>query len=175
MTIPRVTTKVVIMKSYHTPDYPEAEAALLRLGDEVSLCHFRINAMLEVLHEGEQLAPSLRGVLRNLLQNGPMTVPAIANLRPVSRQFIQKVVNELEAQGLVGFAENPMHRRSKLVRITRAGKARLNAMYALEAEALRRALERTGATTGEVKQAASLLGGFRRAMDEELAEYAGQT
>ena len=99
------------MSGYHIPEYPEAEAALLRLGDEVSLCHFRINAMLELIHAGERLAPSLRGVLRNLLQNGPITVPAIAGLRPVSRQFVQKVVNELEAEGFVSFIDNPAHKR----------------------------------------------------------------
>ena len=161
------------MNSYHTPEYPEAEAALLRLGDEVSLCHFRINAMLELIHAGKRLAPSLRGVLRNLLQNGPMTVPAIAGLRPVSRQFVQKVVNELEAEGFVSFIDNPAHKRSKLVRITNRGEARLNSMYVVEAEALRRALGRTGAQVTEVKRAADLLERFRQAMDEELGERAG--
>lgn len=158
------------MQNYHIPEYPEAEATLLRLGDEVSLCHFRINATLELIHAGEQLAPSLRGVLRNLLQNGPMTVPAIAGLRPVSRQFIQKVVNELKTKGLVSFIDNPAHKRSKLVCITSRGEERLNSMYAVEAEALRRALGRTGAQVTEVKQAADLLERFRQAMDEELGE-----
>lgn len=161
------------MQTYHAPDYPDAEAALLRLGDEVSLCHFRINAMLEALHPKDQLAPSLRGVLRNLLQNGPMTVPAIAALRPVSRQFIQKVVDALKAEGFVTLRENPAHKRSKLVDITQAGRDHLAAMYALEAAALRRALERTGAQVDEVRQAADLLARFRQAMDEELSQATG--
>lgn len=157
------------MQYHHSPDYPEAEAALLHLGDEVSLCHFRINAMLEMLHAGEQLAPSLRGVLRNLLQNGPMTVPAVASLRPVSRQYIQKVVNELKAKGFVSLIANPAHKRSRLVQITEQGEAHLNEMYSVEVKALRRALGRTGAQPEEVKQAAALLARFRQAMDDELA------
>jgi DNA-binding MarR family transcriptional regulator len=55
---------------------------------------------------------------------GPLTVPQIAKMRPVSRQRMQRLADELAAEGLVEFIDNPRHRRSKLVRRTVKGKAR---------------------------------------------------
>jgi DNA-binding MarR family transcriptional regulator len=37
---------------------------------------------------------------------------------------MQRLADELEAEGLVEFIDNPKHRRSKLVRLTRRGDAR---------------------------------------------------
>lgn len=61
------------------------------------------------------------GLLRSLKLNGPQTVPALARARPVARQHIQKLADELADQGLVRFAANPAHRRSQLVALTAAG------------------------------------------------------
>jgi DNA-binding MarR family transcriptional regulator len=68
------------------------------------------------------------GLLRGLVLNGPMTVPEIARARPVARQHIQKLVNELAADGLVEMIDNPAHKRSRLVTITRKGRAHYNAV-----------------------------------------------
>jgi DNA-binding MarR family transcriptional regulator len=62
-----------------------------------------------------------RGVLRELAKDGPRAVPQMARARPVSRQYMQKVVNGLRADGLVEFLENPAHRRSPLVELTAKG------------------------------------------------------
>ena len=51
----------------------------------------------------------------------PLTVPQIAQMRPTSRQRMQRLADELAAEGLVEFIANPKHRRSKLVRLTRKG------------------------------------------------------
>ena len=61
------------------------------------------------------------GFLRSLALLGPLTVPEIARMRPTSRQRMQRLADELAAQGLVAFVDNPRHRRSKLVRLTRKG------------------------------------------------------
>jgi DNA-binding MarR family transcriptional regulator len=45
-------------------------------------------------------------------------------MRPTSRQRMQRLADELATEGLVEFIDNPRHRRSKLVRLTRKGKAR---------------------------------------------------
>jgi DNA-binding MarR family transcriptional regulator len=45
-------------------------------------------------------------------------------MRPTSRQRMQRLADELAAEGLVAFIENPKHRRSKLVRLTPTGHAR---------------------------------------------------
>lgn len=162
------------MAVYHLPDLPETEAALLRLGDEVTLCHYRLNTVLEVLHQGEPLAPSLRGVMRNLMAHGPMTVPDIAALRPVSRQFVQRIVDTLRAKGWVELLANPAHKRSHLVQLTEKGRVQLTAMYGLEAKALRRALDRTGAKLRDIEQTTALLQQFRSAIDSELAHHLGK-
>jgi DNA-binding MarR family transcriptional regulator len=63
------------------------------------------------------------GVLRTLRREGPCTVPQIARSRPVARQRIQRLANELARDGLIAFEKNPQHRRSKLLRLTPAGEA----------------------------------------------------
>ena len=45
--------------------------------------------------------------------DGPLTVPQIAQMRPTSRQRMQRLADELAAEGLVEFIDNPGHRRSK--------------------------------------------------------------
>ena len=72
------------------------------------------------------------GFMRSLALLGPLTVPQIARMRPTSRQRMQRLADELAAEGLVDFIDNPKHRRSKLVRLTRKGDARyreLNARF----------------------------------------------
>ena len=64
------------------------------------------------------------GFLRSLALLGPLTVPQIAEMRPTSRQRMQRLANELADEGLVEFIDNPKHGRSKLVRLTRKGEAR---------------------------------------------------
>jgi DNA-binding MarR family transcriptional regulator len=62
------------------------------------------------------------GMLRSLMLEGPQTVPQIARSRPVSRQGIQKLANEMIEEGLIEFVDNPAHKKSKLLRITAKGK-----------------------------------------------------
>lgn len=64
------------------------------------------------------------GFMRSLALLGPLTVPQIAQMRPTSRQRMQRLADELAEEGLVEFIDNPSHRRSKLVRLTRKGEAR---------------------------------------------------
>jgi len=64
------------------------------------------------------------GFLRSLALLGPLTVPQIARMRPTSRQRMQRLADELAAEGLVEFVDNPRHQRSKLVRLTRKGETR---------------------------------------------------
>jgi DNA-binding MarR family transcriptional regulator len=62
------------------------------------------------------------GLLRTLAIEGPRTVPRIARARPVARQRIQRLADELAAAGLVAFVENPDHKRSKLLALTLKGR-----------------------------------------------------
>jgi DNA-binding MarR family transcriptional regulator len=53
----------------------------------------------------------------------PLSVAAIARNMGLTRQAVQRVVNDLAEADLVRFAENPHHRRAKLVLLTHAGTA----------------------------------------------------
>jgi DNA-binding MarR family transcriptional regulator len=57
-------------------------------------------------------------------------VPQIAQMRPTSRQRMQRLANELADEGLVTFIDNPKHRRSKLVQLTSKGEARYRKLNA---------------------------------------------
>src|SRR5215210_132338 len=70
------------------------------------------------------------GFMRSLALLGPLTVPQIAQMRPTSRQRMQRLADELADEGLVKFIDNPSHRRSKLVRLTRKGDARYRELSA---------------------------------------------
>lgn len=70
------------------------------------------------------------GFMRSLALLGPLTVPQIARMRPTSRQRMQRLADELAAARLVEFIDNPKHRSSKLVRLTRQGEARYQQLSA---------------------------------------------
>ncbi len=57
------------------------------------------------------------------LARRPLPVAQIARNMGLTRQAVQRVVNELAAARLVTFAANPHHRRAKLVVLTAAGRA----------------------------------------------------
>src|SRR5437763_11890486 len=99
---------------------------------EVAQCFFSIRAVGQKTGLITSWGGSNFGFLRSLALLGPLTVPQIAQMRPTSRQRMQRLADELAAEGLVEFVDNPRHRRSKLVRLTRKGDARyrkLNARF----------------------------------------------
>src|SRR5262249_21909346 len=51
----------------------------------------------------------------------PMTVPSIAAAMGLTRQAVQKQVDLMSADGLVAIRDNPLHRRSRLIAITKTG------------------------------------------------------
>lgn len=99
----------------------EAVAALML---EVAQCFFKIRALGQKSGLITSWGGGAFGFLRSLALLGPLTVPQIAEMRPTSRQRMQRLADELAAEGLVKFADNPKHRRSKLVQLTAKGDAR---------------------------------------------------
>jgi len=97
---------------------------------EVAQCFFRIRAVGQKTGLITSWGGGAFGFMRSLALLGPLTVPQIAQMRPTSRQRMQRLADELEAEGLVEFIDNPKHRRSKLVRLTRKGDARYRALKA---------------------------------------------
>jgi DNA-binding MarR family transcriptional regulator len=98
--------------------------AIAELMLEVAQFFFRIRAAGQRTGLITSWGGGAFGFLRSLALNGPLTVPQIAQMRPTSRQRMQRLADELAAEGLVEFVDNPRHRRSNLVRLTRKGEAR---------------------------------------------------
>jgi len=106
--------------------------AVAELMLEVAQCFFRIRAVGQQTGLITTWGGGAFGFLRSLALLGPLTVPQIARMRPTSRQRMQRLADELAAEGLVELIDNPKHRRSKHVRLTRKGDARyreLNARF----------------------------------------------
>jgi DNA-binding MarR family transcriptional regulator len=98
--------------------------AIAELMLEVAQCFFRIRAVGQKTGLITSWGGGAFGFMRSLALLGPLTVPQIAQMRPTSRQRMQRLSDELAAEGLVEFIDNPKHRRSKLVRLTPKGVAR---------------------------------------------------
>src|SRR3546814_2333801 len=77
------------------------------------------------LHGAEGAAGGRRALLHQLEQQPGLTVPELARLRGVSRQYVQTVVNDLVSGGLVEAQPNPGHKRSPRLQATKAGTALL--------------------------------------------------
>jgi DNA-binding MarR family transcriptional regulator len=90
---------------------------------EVAQCFFRIRALGQKTGLITSWGGGAFGFMRSLALLGPLTVPQIAQMRPTSRQRMQRLADDLATEGLVEFIDNPRHRRSKLVRLTRKGHA----------------------------------------------------
>lgn len=101
---------------------PEGEA-LFDVVVETLATAFRLRAEGRKSGAVTAAGGGLWGLLRSLSVEGPQTVPQLARSRPVARQHIQKLADEMAADGLVEFVDNPAHRRSKLVRLTSKGAA----------------------------------------------------
>ncbi len=98
--------------------------AVANLMLEVAQCFFRIRAFGQKTGFITSWGGGAFGFMRSLALLGPLTVPQIAEMRPTSRQRMQRLADELAAEGLVEFIDNPKHRRSKLVGLTPKGDAR---------------------------------------------------
>src|SRR5499426_1434822 len=104
--------------------------AIAELMLEVAQCFFRIRAAGQKTGLITSWGGGAFGFMRSLALLGPLTVPQIAQMRPTSRQRMQRLADELAAEGLVKFIDNPKHRRSKLVQLTPRGDARYRALDA---------------------------------------------
>src|SRR5687767_13945406 len=100
------------------------DEAITELMLEVAQCFFRIRALGQKTGLISSWGGGAFGFIRSLALLGPLTVPQIAQMRPTSRQRMQRLADELAAEGFVEFVDNPKHRRSKLVRLTAEGEAR---------------------------------------------------
>ena len=64
----------------------------------------------------------MRAVLEILRSHGDLTVPEIAAKLSIQRQYVQLMVNETLASGLIAQQPNPRHKRSLLLTLTQQGR-----------------------------------------------------
>src|ERR1700749_3084442 len=95
---------------------------------ELILAVFRVNGALTAA--GDHFVPNLDLTSARwqvlgafALAPAPEPVARLARAMGLHRQGVQRIVNELEAEGIVAPADNPHHRRAQLVRLTKKGEA----------------------------------------------------
>jgi DNA-binding MarR family transcriptional regulator len=98
---------------------------------------FRLNGRL--LAAGDALVAELgltsaRWQVLGAVALSPVAAPVahLARSMGLNRQGVQRIANELAAEGLIAYQDNPNHSRAKLVILTRKGKAAYEAATALQ-------------------------------------------
>ena len=109
------------MKKQPRPKRSTAGGALTDLILET----FRLNGRL--LAAGDRLTRDLglssaRWQVMGAIEEAPLPVAQIARNMGLTRQAVQRLANVLADEGLVAFAENPDHRRAKLLCLTPGGR-----------------------------------------------------
>ncbi|MBI1823216.1 MAG: MarR family transcriptional regulator [Nitrospirae bacterium] len=120
------------------PVAPPKESPLESLINETVALFYRLRVVAEQIHQQGETSGPKRGLLKNLERLGPQTVPQMARIRPVSRQYIQTIVSQLHEGGYVTYIDNPAHKRSPLVKLNQKGQDLLKAMSRQEDELLSR-------------------------------------
>jgi DNA-binding MarR family transcriptional regulator len=80
-----------------------------------------------------------------------------------NRQNIQRIVNDLEKEGLVAFRENPHHRRAQLVVLTAKGRETFDAAMRLQAPWVNELSE--GLRPEDIEAARNLLSALRTRLE----------
>ncbi len=146
-----------------------AVSGLMSVVDETRLLFHRMKVAAEQIHYREGISAGMRGVLMSLDNLGPQTVPQMARARPVSRQHIQILVNSLLETGRVELVDNPAHKRSNLVRLTRSGKRLVVAMNRRELQLLGKLGIDVAAP--DLENAAEVLRAVRRLFEHERWQH----
>lgn len=98
----------------------------------------RVTRAVELKAPTAGLSIGVRAVLELLRAGGPMTVPQMGRTLAVSRQFVQRMVNEAADGDLVEAIPNPAHQRSSLIRLTDTGRTAIDDLIARESELMKR-------------------------------------
>ncbi len=114
--------------------------ALHDLFREVFKLHTALSEIMDRVHEQAGLSTSQHKIMRALSNLGAGTVPDIAAVLGVSRQFVQKVCNDLLSCEFLEFTDNPRHKRSKLAALTELGRSAFRQARQKENEIIEKAL-----------------------------------
>lgn len=91
---------------------------------------------------GTGLTVRMRAVLEVLAREGSSTVPDLAHALEIGRQYVQLMVNDCLAAGMVVKRPNPRHKRSPLIVLTREGGELITTIRAEELERMEQIAKR---------------------------------
>ncbi len=106
------------------------------LSNATILFHNSLKEAAQQIHGEGELSDPRRSILMSLHRFGPQTVPKMAREKKVSRQNIQKIVNVLLENKFVKFSDNPDHKRSRLIELTKKGHYLVETMNRNEAKTM---------------------------------------
>lgn len=101
----------------------------------------------------------------------PLPVAHIARNMGLSRQAVQRLVNEMESDGLVRFAANPHHQRAKLVLLTARGRSAFDA--AMKRQGPWAAMLSDGTSKTQVEAATATLRAILKRLEKETEKGHG--
>jgi DNA-binding MarR family transcriptional regulator len=137
--------------------------SLAQVFDLVGPLYRRAQRKVEQDGPAEGLSVGVRAVLTMLRGQGPMTVPQMGRAQALSRQFVQRMVNEAAARDLVEATPNPAHKRSSLIRLTPAGHRLIDTVLDRE----RATLSQVGdVTEAEIATCLKVLGSLLHLLDD---------
>jgi DNA-binding MarR family transcriptional regulator len=130
---------------------------------------FRLNGAL--LSEGDRMTQDL-GMSSSRwqvlgaaeLEGRPLSVSQVARNMGLARQSVQRLVNELEADGFVALVENPDHRRAKLIVPTAKGRKTYQEIMRRQAGWSRRKLAAAALSERRLGEVTSILRRLREAL-----------
>lgn len=96
----------------------------------------------------------------------PLSVSQIARNMGLARQSVQRLVNALDADGLVVLAENPDHRRANLVTLTSKGRGIYRKIMKQQAVWSEQTLARAALSERRIGDVTSILRRLREALKE---------
>lgn len=145
-----------------SPD--ELPERLMEVFGLVGPLYRRVQRKIEQDAPEQDLSVGVRAVLDLLRAHGPMTVPQMGQAQSLSRQFVQRMVNDAAARGFTEAVPNPAHQRSSLIRLTDGGLTAITAVTAREHALLRRT--GGGLTDGEVAACVRVLSRMLELFDD---------
>jgi DNA-binding MarR family transcriptional regulator len=106
-----------------------------------------------------------RWLALEMVANAPATVAQVARGLDLTRQSVQRIADLLEQDGLTEYVDNPVHQRSRLVRITAHGRQVLRTIQGAQ----RAWADGIAAEIGEsnLRHAGSVIDDLTRALTEQ--------
>lgn len=141
------------------------EAYRLLIADLYELAGQSRRSSEALARELEQTAA--RWHLLSVVSDGPRTVAGAARRLGLTRQSVQRVVDDLVADGQVQLGANPDHARASLVVLTDRGRATLGALVNRSDGNRRALLDQTQLSAGELNHARAVLTRLLSALREQ--------